>query len=130
MAQVSVIGRITADVEVKASSKGHPYVSFPLVEWNGTGRYRRMQMFEVWAFGLDAERLADEGVRKDSRIRVNGVLELEDVVLVDNRTREQRMKIYLSDWHFADADVEIISGNVGTDRFCVPIIDGEREPLP
>ena len=130
MAQVTLYGRVTADPQVKESSKQYPYVRFDVVETIGTKANRRTQVFTVCAFGREVDSLIRRGVQKDSEIRVTGSLELEEYASSGGRYRDKRMKIFLSDWDFADSDIEIIRGGRNIGRTCVPIIDGEREPMP
>ena len=47
MAQVFVIGRITADLEMKTSTNGNPYVRFDLAENIGSKESSRPQYFQI-----------------------------------------------------------------------------------
>ena len=78
MAEVHVFGRVTNDLQLKMSHRQVPYVSFGLVEWIGRRDTGHRQYFEVWAWGTAALSLADAGIHKDSRIWVQGFLELVD----------------------------------------------------
>jgi len=76
MAEVHVFGRVTNDLQLKMSHRQVPYVSFGLVEWIGRRDAGHRQYFEVWAWGTAALSLADAEIHKDSRIWVQGFLEL------------------------------------------------------
>ena len=78
MAEVHVFGRVTNDLQLKMSHRQVPYVSFGLVEWIGRRDTGHRQYFEVWAWGTAALSLADAEIHKDSRIWVQGFLELVD----------------------------------------------------
>lgn len=54
MAQVNVIGRITADLELKTSEKSNPYVRFDIAENIGSRQALHTQYFQVCAWGEDA----------------------------------------------------------------------------
>ena len=54
MAQVNVIGRITADLELKTSEKSNPYVRFDIAENIGSRQTLHTQYFQVCAWGEDA----------------------------------------------------------------------------
>ena len=136
MAQAYVIGRVTADFELKLSIHKHPYVRFDIAETIGSKGHERTQYLQVCAMGGDAERLVRARVKKGSLIWVSGSLELEIFTRRDDITTDKRLKVLLDNWGFVPA---------GTNRDmkaslynCSPIaspemveaIDGEREPLP
>lgn len=76
MAQVNVIGRITADLELKTSEKSNPYVRFDIAENIGSRQTLHTQYFQVCAWGEDANRLMKAHAKKGSLIkRLNSELE-------------------------------------------------------
>lgn len=77
MAQANVIGRITADLELKTSEKSNPYVRFDIAENIGSRQALHTQYFQVCAWGEDAIRLMKAHAKKGSLIWVTGSLELE-----------------------------------------------------
>lgn len=64
MAQVYVIGRVTADLELKTSLNDHPYVRFDIAENIGSKDRIRTQYFQICAMGGDAERIVHARVKK------------------------------------------------------------------
>ena len=52
MAQVYVIGRITADLELKTSEKKNPYVRFDIAENIGSRQNLHTQYFQVCAYSM------------------------------------------------------------------------------
>lgn len=64
MAQVYVIGRVTADLELKTSQNDKPYIRFSFAENIGSHDRARTQYYQVWAWGEDAERLVKANVCK------------------------------------------------------------------
>lgn len=64
MAQVNVIGRITADLELKTSEKSNPYVRFDIAENIGSRQTLHTQYFQVCAWGEDANRLMKAHAKK------------------------------------------------------------------
>ena len=64
MAQTYVIGRVTADLELKTSINRHPYVRFDIAENIGGKEHRRTQYLQICAMGDDAERLVRARVKK------------------------------------------------------------------
>ena len=75
-----------------------PYVSFGLVEWIGRRDAGHRQYFEVWAWGTAALSLADAEIHKDSRIWVQGFLELVDCTRNGGSEKDKRLKLSLTGW--------------------------------
>ena len=88
MAQVYVIGRITADLEFKTSEKKTPYVRFDIAENIGNRQNLRTQYYQVCAWNDDAGRLKNAKAKKGSLIWVSGSLELEVFTKRDGVTVE------------------------------------------
>lgn len=126
MANISVVGRIVSDdIELKSSVSNRPYLRFDLAEHTGKGAYARTQYYQVVAFGAIASQLAERGLHRGALIGVEGVLELEDYLKRDGRTRDKRLKVIAFRWRYlqpGEAKVPV------SDQ--IPEIDGEREPLP
>ena len=100
MAQVYVIGRITADLELKTSEKNNSYVRFDIAENIGSRQNLHTQYFQICAWGEDAGRLIKARAKKGSLIWVAGSLELETYTKRDGVTVDKRMKILLDNWGF------------------------------
>ena len=66
MAQVYVIGRITADLEPKTSEKNNLYVRFDIAENIGSRQDLHTQYFQICAWGEDANRLIKAHAKKGS----------------------------------------------------------------
>ena len=136
MAEVHVFGRVTNDLQLKMSHKQVPYVSFGLVEWIGRRDTGHRQYFEVWAWGTDALSLADADIRKDSRIWVQGFLELVDCTRNGGSERDKRLKLSLTGWQLKSPRTErrpARKQGPGAARPPLPpveVVDGDRERLP
>lgn len=100
MAQTIVIGRITADLEMKTSANGNPYVRFDLVENIGSKENSRPQYFQICAWSDDAKRIVKARAKRGSLIWVSGSLELETFTKRDGITTDKRLKILLDNWGF------------------------------
>lgn len=137
MAQVFVIGRITADLELKTSEKNNPYVRFDITENIGSRQNLHTQYFQICTWGEDAGRLMKARAKKGSLIWVTGSLELEPYKKRDGITTDKRMKILLDNWGFvpvggaktakashAQTNPEITSQQEYEG------IDGDRDTLP
>ena len=68
MAQVYVIGRVTADLKLKTGVNDYPYVRFDIAENIGSKDRVWTQHFQICAMGGDAERIIHARVKKGSLI--------------------------------------------------------------
>lgn len=137
MAQVYVIGRVTADLEPKTSANERPYVRFDLAENIGNKDRMRTQYLQICAMGGDAERIVRARVRKGSLIWVSGTLELEVFTKKDGITTDKRLKVLLDNWGFVpvgSSKTEHPAPNTAPPEMAAAetaaVIDGERETLP
>lgn len=132
MAKLMCIGRVTADLELRESTRKEPYVRFSLAEKLGYGENVRTQYIQVWAWGYLARNLVKRKVRKGSLIWATGSLELEEYTRKDGETHDKRLKLKLDDWDYVPA----VQGKSesGVPQSAPPgfvgMVDGERDPLP
>ena len=137
MAQITVIGRITSDVELKYSQKKKPYVRFNLAENIGSKDRARTQYYQVWAWGENALKLSEAPAKKGFLIAVSGKVELETYTKQDGISVDKRLKVALNDWNFISVGnrgdkeklPQAVSSKVTTEIEAV-VIDGDREALP
>ena len=137
MAQTTVIGRVTADLELKESVNKNPYIQFCLAENIGHGETARTQYFEVWAYRDLAHQLLRAGVRKGSLVWLSGPLELVSYTRRDGKTKDKKLKLTLKDWGYASGrSGKVTSRTNGADKApedppsLAEVINGEREALP
>lgn len=137
MAQVYVIGRITADLELKTSEKNNPYVRFDIAENIGSRQNLHTQYFQICAWGEDARRLMKARAKKGSLIWVSGSLELEPYTKRDGVTIDKRMKVLLDNWGFIPVGGAKTSNEASaperSEMTSLPnaeVIDGDRDSLP
>ena len=139
MAQVMIIGRITADFDLQWGQSKTPYVRFGIVEDIGYGDAAKPQYAQVWARNYLAEQLVRAKVHKGSLIWISGSLLLEEYTKRDEST-DKRLKVWLDSWGFVNSgkpksDKPEHSAHTGDEPKPLPdtpsgVIDGEREPLP
>ena len=122
--------------ELEAEEDG---IIFPLEERLGNGR---LQSYQVWAYGWDAEHLAKWKVGAGTVLEVNGTLLAEEYTAKDGYTPRVRLKvIYKDGGPLTQTDPKTITRNTPTIHAEAPDadggppegeapIDGEREPLP
>ena len=133
MARIHVIGRITADLELKYSHSKNPYVRFDLAENIGSGDRARVQYYQVWAWNDLAVRLVDSKARKGSLVRISGSLELEVYTKQDCSTIDKRLKVMLDSYDFVSVSNRGCSDHSprsACDPPSIGRIDGDRDPLP
>ena len=136
MAQIHVIGRITADLELKTSERNNPYVRFDIAENIGSRQNLHTQYFQICAWGEDANRLMKAHAKKGSLIWVTGSLELEPYTKRDGITIDKRMKILLDNWGFVPVGGARTSKEASApdpEMTSLPkteVIDGDRDRLP
>lgn len=136
MAQIHVIGRITADLELKYGQSKNPYVRFDLAENIGSKERARVQYYQVWAWSEDALRLIKSRAGKGSLVCISGKLELEIYTKQDGMTTDKRMKVLLNNWDFIPAGKRRSMGaSAQLDSAAVPPtalgrINGDRDTLP
>lgn len=136
MAQVYVIGWVTADLELKTSVNDRPYVRFDIAENIGGKDRVRTQYLQICAMGGDAERIVHARVKKGSLIWVSGSLELEVFTKKDGITTDKRLKVLLDNWGFVPVGasrVDNATQNIETPEMVAEstaVIDGERDILP
>lgn len=137
MAQIHVIGRITADLELKTSERNNPYVRFDIAENIGSRQNLHTQYFQICAWGEDANRLMRARAKKGSLIWVTGSLELEPYTKRDGVTIDKRMKVLLDNWGFIPVGGARTSKEdhaperpETTSPPQAEVIDGDRDSLP
>lgn len=139
MAQVFIIGRVTADFELQTSTNQNGYVRFSLAENIGYGDAARTQYYQVWAWENDAKHLLRRKVKQGSLIWVSGSLELEEYTKQDGETRGKRLKVKLDNWdyvplgkHDAGKDANPQDTSAPPVEISPPVeeLNGDKEPMP
>lgn len=138
MAQVFIIGRVTADFELQTSTVGNHYVRFGLAEILGYGEAAKTQYYQVWAWENDARHLIKRKVKQGSLIWVSGSIELEEYTRQDGTTKDKRLKVKLDSWDYVALGKHQASQNTESELLSQPAanlpsageLNGEKEPLP
>ena len=97
MAQVFLIGSVTADLELRISARKVPYIRFGISEPVGYRDKGGRQDYQVWAFGSEAERLSKMNVKKGSLFWVSGQLRLVDDLAPDRIGTVKVLKVMFKD---------------------------------
>lgn len=127
MIQITAVGRVTADLELKESAKKVAYLHFDLAVTEGYGEGRHTVFLPCWAFQSVAERMEAAGVKKGSQIMISGSLDVVDFQRKDG-SKGKANKVSIYDWQF------ISSGKKEEKEKPVPVYDeytcGDDEELP
>lgn len=99
MIHITTVGGVTADLELKESANGKPYLSFDLAVTKGFGTNKHTVYLQVWAFGAMAERIVAAKVRKGSQLLISGDLDVVEFERTDS-SKGMANKVYLQDWEF------------------------------
>lgn len=142
MAQVFLIGTVTADLELRISTREIPYIRFGISEKTGYGETGSRQYYQVWAFGSDAEWLAKKSVKKGSLFWISGQLRLVDCLEPGGATGKV-LKITFKDGDYVTGSgrrrLSVTDDSATESAEAVPMedgsflkdrLDGDREPLP
>lgn len=87
-AQISLVGRVTHDVELRArTTTGEPYMQVGLAVNEGYKDHVHTSFYQCWLEGDEATRASKAGVRKGSLLFVNGQLSVVDVPRKDGGVR-------------------------------------------
>lgn len=101
MNQVSLMGNVATDLELKASTKNStPYTQFKLAVDDYYGQERKTNFIRIVAFGQKAETLT-KYITKGRKLVVNGRMSIETYQDKDGIKRE-RTSVILEDFEFAD----------------------------
>ena len=96
--ELTVEGNVTADLEVKTGEKKQ-YIYFSIANNKGPKDNQRTSFYQCWVFGEECQRMVDKGVKKGSRIRVIGELEMSPYERKDG-TKTISPKVTVHHWEF------------------------------
>lgn len=96
---ITTVGGVTADIEMKESANGAPYLSFDLAVTKGFGAGKHTVYLQVWAFNTMAERIVAAKVKKGSQLFISGDLDVAEFERNDG-SKGMANKVYLQDWEF------------------------------
>lgn len=139
MAQVFIIGRVTADLKLQTSSNQNSYVRFVLAENIGYGETLKAQYYQVWAWETDALYLVKRKVKRGSLIWVSGSIELEEYTKQDGESKDKRLKVKLDNWDYVPLSRHNAEKEVNSETTAAPPvgnnpqvgeINGDKEPMP
>lgn len=127
MIQITTVGRVTADLELKESAKKVPYLRFDLAVTKGYGEGKHTVFLPCWAFQSIAQRMESAGVKKGSQIMISGDLDVVDFERRDG-SKGKVNKVSVYDWQF------VASGKKEEKEESAPVYDehtcADEDDLP
>lgn len=97
---VSLIGRVTKDVELQTSTGGTKFVQFGLAVNKGYGEQQHPNFYQCSLFGEAAERMVKAKVKKGSLLNVIGDLDVTDYENPTSRQITTTLKVRVYDWDY------------------------------
>ena len=98
-AQVTMVGRVTQDLEMRTKANGTPYTQVNLAVNEGYGEHTHTSFYQCWLQGDEATRAGKAGVKKGSLLFLSGQLTIADVTRKDN-TKTRIAKVNYAHWDF------------------------------
>jgi len=99
MITITTTGRVTADLELKTSTQGNPYLRFNLAVNKGFGEKQHPVYLQCWLYNEQAQRMINAGVKKGSLIEIVGDMDIVDYEKPDG-TKATIPKVSLYDWSY------------------------------
>ena len=96
---IITMGRVTADIELRDSTKGGTYAKFSLAVPKGFGDNKHTVFLDVTAFGTEAKRLETGKVKKGSQIKVIGDFDSKEFTRKDG-TKGTSLEVRMYDWSY------------------------------
>ena len=101
MIQITTVGRVTADLELKESAKKVPYLRFDLAVTKGYGEGKHTVFLPCLAFQSVAQRMESAGVKKGSQIMISGDLDVVDFERRDgSKGKANKVSVYKLQLYF------------------------------
>lgn len=98
--QISILGRVTADLCLQTSQNNTQYVQFNVAVNKGFGEQEHANFFQCVLFGKAAERISNAGVRKGSLLFITGDLDLVEYTRKADNSKGTLAKITVHDWNY------------------------------
>ena len=85
--QISLMGRVTADLEIQTSTNGTDYIQFNVAVNKGFGEQEHPNFYQCVLFGKATERISKAGVKKGSLLFITGDLDLVEFTRKSDGTK-------------------------------------------
>lgn len=112
--QITLTGRVTADLEIQTSSNGTAYIQFNVAVNKGYGDQEHANFYQCVLFGKAAERLSKAGVKKGSLLFITGDLDLVEYTRKADNSKGMIPKITVYEWNYVPTGKRTESNNANT----------------
>ena len=112
--QISLMGRVTADLEIQTSTNGTDYIQFNVAVNKGYGEQEHANFYQCVLFGKAAERLSKAGVKKGSLLFITGDLDLVEYTRKSDGSKGMIPKITVYEWNYVPTGKRAEGGNANT----------------
>ena len=113
--QISLMGRVTADLEIQTSANGTDYIQFNVAVNKGFGEQEHPNFYQCVLFGKATERISKAGVRKGSLLFITGDLDLVEFTRKSDGSKGMIPKITVYDWNYVPSGKRTEGSNTNTD---------------
>jgi single-stranded DNA-binding protein len=113
--QISLMGRVTADLEIQTSTNGTDYIQFNVAVNKGFGEQEHPNFYQCVLFGKATERISKAGVRKGSLLFITGDLDLVEFTRKADGSKGMIPKITVYDWNYVPAGKRAEGSNANAD---------------
>lgn len=112
--QISLMGRVTADLEIQTSTNGTDYIQFNVAVNKGFGEQEHPNFYQCVLFGKATERISKAGVKKGSLLFITGDLDLVEFTRKADSSKGMIPKVTVYDWNYVPAGKRAESSNANT----------------
>ena len=98
--QITLMGRVTADLEIQTSAGGTDYIQFNVAVNKGYGEQEHANFYQCVLFGKATERISKAGVKKGSLLFITGDLDLVEFTRKSDNSKGTIAKITVHDWNY------------------------------
>lgn len=113
--QITLTGRVTADLELQTSSNGTEYIQFNVAVNKGYGEQEHTNFYQCVLFGKAAERLSKAGVKKGSLLFITGDLDLVEYTRKADGSKGMIPKITVYEWNYVPTGKRTEGSNASAD---------------
>lgn len=113
--QISLMGRVTADLEIQTSTNGTDYIQFNVAVNKGYGEQEHPNFYQCVLFGKATERISKAGVKKGSLLFITGDLDLVEFTRKADGSKGMIPKITVYDWNYVPTGKRTEGSNTNTD---------------
>lgn len=113
--QITLTGRVTADLELQVSPGGTKYVQFNVAVNKGYGEQEHANFYQCILFGNATDRLSKAGVKKGSLLFITGDLDLVEYTRKGDGSKGMIPKVVVYDWNYVPSGKRAENNNANTD---------------